>query len=166
MTFGGADGKTLYLTCNTKVYSLAMTVSGGEHAVRAKRKAAKKKPKEFKATCPVLGAPAAQDAMVMYRGKKLYFCCQSCPDIFNVSPNVYSTAVHLQWIQSEQIEAEGPERLLSTYDGILVPGGFGERGIEGKVEAIRFARERDIPCLLYSSPSPRAKRLARMPASA
>ncbi|HAA51572.1 MAG TPA: gluconolactonase, partial [Planctomycetaceae bacterium] len=34
VTFGGADGKTLYLTCNTKVYSLAMTVSGGEHAVR------------------------------------------------------------------------------------------------------------------------------------
>ena len=103
VTFGGADGKTLYLTCNTKVYSLAMTVSGGEHAVRAKRKAAKKKPKEFKATCPVLGEPAAQDAMVMYRGKKLYFCCQSCPDIFNVTPNVYSTAVHLQWFQTEQI---------------------------------------------------------------
>ena len=40
---------------------------------------------------------------------------------------------------------EGPERLLAGYDGILVPGGFGERGIEGKVEAIRFARERGIP---------------------
>ena len=48
-------------------------------------------------------------------------------------------------IQSEAIEREGPERLLSGYDGILVPGGFGERGIEGKVEAIRFARERGIP---------------------
>jgi CTP synthase len=48
-------------------------------------------------------------------------------------------------IQSEAIEREGPERLLSGYDGILVPGGFGERGIEGKVEAIRFARERQIP---------------------
>jgi len=50
-------------------------------------------------------------------------------------------------IQSEDIEREGPERLLSGYDGILVPGGFGERGIEGKVEAIRFARERGIPFL-------------------
>jgi CTP synthase len=48
-------------------------------------------------------------------------------------------------IQSSEIEAEGPERLLSGYDGILVPGGFGERGIEGKVQAIRFAREREIP---------------------
>ena len=48
-------------------------------------------------------------------------------------------------IQSETLEREGPERLLSGYDGVLVPGGFGERGIEGKVEAIRFAREREIP---------------------
>jgi CTP synthase len=48
-------------------------------------------------------------------------------------------------IQSSDIEEEGPERLLSGYDGILVPGGFGERGIEGKVQAIRFAREREIP---------------------
>ena len=48
-------------------------------------------------------------------------------------------------IQSEAIEREGPERLLSGYDGILIPGGFGERGTEGKVEAIRFAREKNIP---------------------
>ncbi len=48
-------------------------------------------------------------------------------------------------IQSADIENEGPECLLSGYDGILVPGGFGERGIEGKVQAIRFAREKGIP---------------------
>ena len=48
-------------------------------------------------------------------------------------------------IQSESVQREGPERVLSGYDGILVPGGFGERGTEGKVEAIRFARERGIP---------------------
>ena len=50
-------------------------------------------------------------------------------------------------IQSEEVEREGPERLLSGYDGILVPGGFGERGTEGKVDAIRWARERNIPFL-------------------
>jgi CTP synthase len=50
-------------------------------------------------------------------------------------------------IQSEEIEREGPERLLTGYDGILVPGGFGERGVEGKVQAIRWARERKIPFL-------------------
>jgi CTP synthase len=48
-------------------------------------------------------------------------------------------------VQSEKIEQEGPERLLAGYDGILVPGGFGERGIEGKIEAIQFARRRQIP---------------------
>ena len=53
--------------------------------------------------------------------------------------------VRIGRIDSEEIEREGPERLLSGYDGILVPGGFGERGIEGKIEAIRFARERRIP---------------------
>ncbi len=53
--------------------------------------------------------------------------------------------VRIQRIQSELVEQEGPERLLAGCDGLLVPGGFGERGIEGKVEAIRFARERGIP---------------------
>ena len=48
-------------------------------------------------------------------------------------------------IQSSEIENEGAERLLSGYDGILVPGGFGERGIEGKVQAVKYARERKIP---------------------
>ncbi|HEX3726130.1 MAG TPA: CTP synthase, partial [Pirellulales bacterium] len=55
--------------------------------------------------------------------------------------------IRIQRIRSEAIEEEGPERVLSGYDGLLVPGGFGERGIEGKVEAIRFAREREIPFL-------------------
>ncbi len=53
--------------------------------------------------------------------------------------------IRLARIRSEEVEAEGPERLLSGFDGILVPGGFGERGVEGKVAAIRFAREKNIP---------------------
>jgi CTP synthase len=53
--------------------------------------------------------------------------------------------VCIQRIHSQAVEREGPERLLTGVDGLLVPGGFGERGIEGKVEAIRFARERGIP---------------------
>ena len=57
----------------------------------------------------------------------------------------HETQIRVGRIQSEEIEREGPERLLSGFDGILVPGGFGERGIEGKVDAIRFARERGIP---------------------
>ncbi len=57
----------------------------------------------------------------------------------------HQTQVRIGRIQSSDIEREGAERLLGGYDGILVPGGFGERGIEGKVEAIRFARSRGIP---------------------
>lgn len=48
-------------------------------------------------------------------------------------------------IQSADIEDEGAEKLLAGYDGILVPGGFGERGIEGKVLATQYAREKGIP---------------------
>ena len=57
------------------------------------------------------------------------------------------TQIRIGRIHSEAVEREGPERLLSGYDGLLVPGGFGERGIEGKVDAIRFARERQMPFL-------------------
>ncbi|HAK88492.1 MAG: CTP synthase [Nitrospirae bacterium GWB2_47_37] len=53
--------------------------------------------------------------------------------------------VHLQWVDSEEIEKKGTELFLSEVDGILVPGGFGTRGIEGKIEAIRYAREKKIP---------------------
>ncbi|MDA8214516.1 MAG: CTP synthase [Nitrospiraceae bacterium] len=53
--------------------------------------------------------------------------------------------VSLQWVDSEEIEAKGAESFLSEADGILVPGGFGSRGIEGKIEAIRYAREKKIP---------------------
>lgn len=57
----------------------------------------------------------------------------------------HQASVRVGRIQSSDIEREGAERLLSGYQGILVPGGFGERGIEGKVQAIQFARERGIP---------------------
>src|SRR4051812_20943416 len=53
--------------------------------------------------------------------------------------------VDLEYIDSEQIEERGAEPLLAGLDAILVPGGFGDRGTEGKIEAIRFAREARIP---------------------
>lgn len=53
--------------------------------------------------------------------------------------------VNLEWIESEIFEKEDPSLWLSKVDGILVPGGFGERGSEGKIEAVRFAREREVP---------------------
>jgi CTP synthase len=53
--------------------------------------------------------------------------------------------VDLEYIDSEQIQEKGCEALLGGLDGILVPGGFGDRGTEGKIEAIRYAREAKIP---------------------
>jgi CTP synthase len=53
--------------------------------------------------------------------------------------------VNLDWIESEIFEKEDPVRLLEDADGILVPGGFGVRGVEGKIRAAQFARERQIP---------------------
>ncbi|WP_233842779.1 CTP synthase [Dyella sp. 2HG41-7] len=53
--------------------------------------------------------------------------------------------VNLQWIDSEQIEAEGAAKVLGTVDAILVPGGFGKRGFEGKVLAAKYAREHGVP---------------------
>ncbi len=53
--------------------------------------------------------------------------------------------VALNYIDAEAVEREGPEPLLSHLHGILVPGGFGVRGAEGKIQAIRFARERRVP---------------------
>lgn len=49
------------------------------------------------------------------------------------------------FISSEDIEIKGAEPILKDYDGLLVPGGFGERGIEGKILAIKYARENKIP---------------------
>jgi CTP synthase len=53
--------------------------------------------------------------------------------------------VELVWIGSEEIEAKGPATVLAGVSGLLVPGGFGERGIEGKIQAVRYARENDLP---------------------
>jgi CTP synthase len=53
--------------------------------------------------------------------------------------------VNLRWVEGEDVEAQGADALLGEVDGILVPGGFGERGIEGKVMAARYARETSIP---------------------
>jgi CTP synthase len=55
--------------------------------------------------------------------------------------------VRLKWIEGETVEADGAPVHLGDVDGVLVPGGFGERGIEGKIAAARFARERGIPYL-------------------
>jgi CTP synthase len=57
------------------------------------------------------------------------------------------TRVAIHWVDSEKIETQGAETLLRDCDSVLVAGGFGNRGVEGKIEAIRYARENKIPYL-------------------
>jgi len=59
----------------------------------------------------------------------------------------HETRVNINWIESEDIERQGTERILREADGVLIPGGFGSRGIEGKITTIRYSRERQIPFL-------------------
>ncbi|ADQ17008.1 CTP synthase [Leadbetterella byssophila DSM 17132] len=53
--------------------------------------------------------------------------------------------VNLRWIHSEQVDAENVQELLGDLDGVLVAPGFGERGIEGKIQTVKFVRENNIP---------------------
>ncbi|MGH9584672.1 MAG: CTP synthase, partial [Bryobacteraceae bacterium] len=57
----------------------------------------------------------------------------------------HQARVHIEWIDSERLQWPDCHGHLSRFDGILVPGGFGKRGIEGMLHAIRFAREKRVP---------------------
>ncbi len=60
---------------------------------------------------------------------------------------VHHCKVDIKWVDSEDIERDGPEAYLSDVAGILIPGGFGSRGVEGKILSSQFARTKDIPYL-------------------
>jgi hypothetical protein len=70
--------------------------------------------------------------------------------------------VETRWVDAEQLVQDGPAALLADVDGILIPGGFGDRGIPGKVEATQYAREHAVPflgiCGLQCAVSVRAAR--------
>jgi CTP synthase len=59
----------------------------------------------------------------------------------------HGVEVEIDWIQAEDVEGLLADGRLRDLDGIVIPGGFGERGIEGKIAAAGYAREHDIPCL-------------------
>ena len=61
---------------------------------------------------------------------------------------IYShTTVNIKWVDSETVTAENAEEIFKDVSGILVPGGFGHRGVEGKIEAIHYARTHKVPYL-------------------
>src|SRR5699024_10997525 len=55
--------------------------------------------------------------------------------------------VHIRWVDSETVTQDNAHQILAGVQGVLVPGGFGDRGVEGKINAIRYARENQIPFL-------------------
>ncbi len=57
------------------------------------------------------------------------------------------SAIDIKWVDAEDVTPENVQDLLGDADGILVPGGFGDRGVEGKITATRFARENKVPFL-------------------
>jgi CTP synthase len=57
----------------------------------------------------------------------------------------HDVGVDLEWITSARFETEDAADLLSSYHGLLIPGGFGERGVEGMIDAVRWAREQRLP---------------------
>ncbi|MGQ9780081.1 MAG: CTP synthase [Bacillota bacterium] len=59
----------------------------------------------------------------------------------------HEARVKIRWVDAEAVEREGPEKHLAGASGIIVPGGFGPRGIEGKIAAIHYARTRRVPYL-------------------
>lgn len=58
-----------------------------------------------------------------------------------------SSVVHIEWVNAEEIDQDNVKDILKNADGILIPGGFGERGIEGMIIAIQYAREHNVPFL-------------------
>jgi CTP synthase len=59
----------------------------------------------------------------------------------------HGARVEIEWIQAEQVEGLLADGRLRDLDGIVIPGGFGERGVEGKIAAATYARENEMPCL-------------------
>ncbi|MFW6304563.1 MAG: CTP synthase [Candidatus Saliniplasma sp.] len=68
-------------------------------------------------------------------------------ETFNHCQAETRTKINIKWIESEDLEEQDPEKLLGDVDGILIPGGFGNRGIEGKINAVNFARVNKVPIL-------------------
>jgi len=93
---------------------------------------------------------AAQPVHIAVVGKyvKLEDAYLSVSEALRHSGYLHGGRIEIEWVDSEGLEQPGAaDRRLADADGILVPGGFGGRGIEGKIEAVRVARERRIPYL-------------------
>ncbi len=70
---------------------------------------------------------------------------KSIAESFTHASTVHESKVKINWLSSERLTGDNADKLLADADGIMVAPGFGERGIDGKIDAVRFARENNIP---------------------
>lgn len=108
--------------------------------------------------CDLEGWTAAVERMERPKDRKvrIAICGKyvKLPDAYlSINEALYHAAswndadLELVFVDTEEVEKTGPEQLLKDVDGILVPGGFGSRGIEGMIQCARYARENDVPYL-------------------
>jgi len=114
----------------------------------------------------------AREVRIGIAGKyvELHDAYKSIIESFIHAGAAHSANARLVWIGSEEIEKNGADSVLGSISGLLIPGGFGERGIEGKIQAVRYAREHDIPffgiCLgLQCAVIEYARSVCRLPAA-
>lgn len=87
------------------------------------------------------------DIAIVGKYVKLPSAYLSISEALNHAAAKLDTNLTIDWVDSEEIEKQGAEMLLEGVNGVIVPGGFGTRGIEGKIKAIQYARETKIPFL-------------------
>ena len=92
---------------------------------------------------------ATETVTVALCGKytELHDAYMSVVEALRHSAAYHDVRVDVRWVNTEKLEHEGADELLAGVDGILVPGGFGDRGVVGKIAAARYAREHKIPYL-------------------
>lgn len=90
-----------------------------------------------------------QDVTVALVGKytQLHDAYISVVEALKHGAVAHRSSIQIKWVPSDDVTAENVHELLKDVSGILVPGGFGDRGIEGKIQAIRYARENKVPYL-------------------
>ncbi len=103
---------------------------------------------EWREICERMASPTRQTTIAMV-GKymDLHDAYLSVTEALMHAGAANDTRVNIEYVDSEDIEKDGPEAYLRDMSGVLVPGGFGDRGMEGKIAAAGYARENRIPYL-------------------
>ena len=103
---------------------------------------------DWKAMCTALKHPKGEVSVALV-GKytQLHDAYISVVESLKHGGIANGVSVNIKWVDSEKVTAENVEEFLGDVSGIIVPGGFGDRGIEGMIQSIRYAREKKVPFL-------------------